>query len=564
MLSLLINLYKDSKNKLRTKINTLEDERRYTSNNFSIIAGSGDNSNVELSHEKDDEKRLIRGERNDLNLNKIEELKKINDLIILEKNENKQRLLITDSLLNKATFEIEELKTKELEYQNQIQQLKDEKKEYLNSLELMQDNIAQNLNQIKTIETEKNEMLKSIEDYERKILLNRNALAELQTKIEDKNLIKSRLDVALFELNEVLTVARISQQDLNITKKTLRRIKTLYPSLKDYGICNIYNSDLDKTSPAITLSISGYSVGGEEPLPEFEVIFQLNEAGAVAFFKSDAANNNISYDAKLALESAVEFEKFKNMKSKTWRELTAVCDIIENSFTRNGYLDIKDKSLDIVFWRNMILPFIACLKKVPKILRFDDVVLKRELCHSNYEHLWLNLYGISYGEYSNQKLEMRIGSSFSDKNNFFGFSKFEFPLNVDLQKPFESWFEESYDDYGPKFEIRFDLKRGVIDLATLAKLSVKDQLIVRILIKISPLLLKNLSERKVAIQRPWVDWLKLVTTSAEILTGLESTLAAKAKIDSIGEVKVSKISSIEDSKNAIAVKIRKKTSSRKP
>jgi len=49
-------------------------------------------------------------------------------------------------------------------------------------------------------------------------------------------------------------------------------------------------------------------------------------------------------------------------------------------------------------------------------------------------------------------------------------------------KPFEGWFEESVDDFGGKWELRFDLKKQILDAGVWNGLSVDEQTLIKALL----------------------------------------------------------------------------------
>ncbi|WP_396190625.1 hypothetical protein, partial [Flavobacterium sp.] len=98
------------------------------------------------------------------------------------------------------------------------------------------------------------------------------------------------------------------------------------------------------------------------------------------------------------------------------------------------------------------------LNAFPEVFRYDIVKLKKELKNPDYEHLWLVLENASFGKYYWPELEIRIGAANINKETFSEYPKIEIPLINKINKPFDSWFEESIDDFGGKYELRFDLK----------------------------------------------------------------------------------------------------------
>jgi len=149
-------------------------------------------------------------------------------------------------------------------------------------------------------------------------------------------------------------------------------------------------------------------------------------------------------------------------------------------------------------------------------LRYDRVALKRELHNIDYEHLWLEVIGVQYGNVLIPKLDFRIGASLVRPDGFSRHPKFEFPLIDRKHKPFETWYPESNDEHGPKFELRYDLDKKAMDMAALLKLSQIDRALVLGIITIAPQLIKDLIAQRISIHRPWVSWAQFAQEASEL------------------------------------------------
>ena len=146
--------------------------------------------------------------------------------------------------------------------------------------------------------------------------------------------------------------------------------------------------------------------------------------------------------------------------------------------------------------------------------------LKRELINPDYEHLWLVFTDASYGRQTWPKFEMRLGAANIQPGRFSKFPKLEFPRIDGKTQPFDSWFEESWDDFGGKLELRFDLNKQLADLGVWTKLSQQDQALLLSFIALLPAAVEQLQTNKVAISRLWGDWAGLVNGSIDTLRKL--------------------------------------------
>jgi hypothetical protein len=156
------------------------------------------------------------------------------------------------------------------------------------------------------------------------------------------------------------------------------------------------------------------------------------------------------------------------------------------------------------------------LVQFPAVLRFDQLKLKREQVNPDYEHLWLAFENLSVGERSIPRFEFRLSCA-EVRPGFFGkFPKLEFP-DSDGKALFDSWFEESYDDFGSKLELRYALPESM-DLGIWNKLSGQDQKTLRMLIKNLPGWLLYMEKGGNRLTRPWQDWQTMVVEVQRITT----------------------------------------------
>ncbi|UOD51423.1 hypothetical protein [Orrella daihaiensis] len=136
------------------------------------------------------------------------------------------------------------------------------------------------------------------------------------------------------------------------------------------------------------------------------------------------------------------------------------------------------------------------LDRLPQALRHDGVRLKNHQTNPDYEHLWLVFENLTDGVSTWPAFELRLGASNVISNNtaksgtktnaksdatanFTQHPKVEIPLIDGQTKPFEGWFEESVDDFGAKWELRFDLKKQIFDAGVWNELAPAEQVLVK-------------------------------------------------------------------------------------
>jgi len=185
-----------------------------------------------------------------------------------------------------------------------------------------------------------------------------------------------------------------------------------------------------------------------------------------------------------------------------------------------------DPNFDPQFWRHPISTLITDFRKLPVLLRINEVKLKLEVKNIDYENLWLELHDVAYGNFYAKKIELRVGASMVQPDGFSMYPKIEIPLVDGIEKPFSSWYAESSDTYGQKLEFRFDLSKKVMDLQSWAKLGAKDIGLCAALVNSLPKVLAGLRDEKIAIGREWSTWIEFASGAAKILNGSRAPVVA--------------------------------------
>jgi hypothetical protein len=151
------------------------------------------------------------------------------------------------------------------------------------------------------------------------------------------------------------------------------------------------------------------------------------------------------------------------------------------------------------------------LKSLPPAWRFDAVRLRHEQVNPDYEHLWVHFDNASFASRNWPSFEFRLSAANVRKGKFSQHPKLEFPdPGPGASKQFENWFEESEDDHGAKFELRFDLRKNVMDMGVWSALNHDDQAQMLSLVGALPGVLQHFASSGVKIARPWDDWHALV------------------------------------------------------
>ncbi len=158
-------------------------------------------------------------------------------------------------------------------------------------------------------------------------------------------------------------------------------------------------------------------------------------------------------------------------------------------------------------WVKLCQQWAQAFHSLPVCWRFDSIGLHHEQVNPDYEHLWFNLANVHFGARHWPRFEFRLSASNVRKKSFTHLPKLEFPLPPDnASKQFENWFEESEDDKGPKFELRFDTKTPAMDVSCWRALNAVDQAQCLSLLQHLPYMLDLLQAGGASIHRPWTDW----------------------------------------------------------
>jgi hypothetical protein len=387
----------------------------------------------------------------------------------------------------------------------------------------------------KTVETKTAEIAKIKVELEKTIRQKAQDKAK-QDDIEQENeLLLLQLMQAQEELVEYYEEKERFEKLYEIFKTRWDRLEKRQPNYFDFGEIELIAFDHASNVPSLTWRISDYAYGGQA-LPEFlfQIALQNEHPGIGLVTETNAvAKEDSILVPKLLAQRPQQADYFFAMSATEQRQLSAALSILAQ-LEANQWRGLEvPQELDLSFWKPSITQLIAQWKVLPASLRFDQVKLKRELINTDYEHLWLELHGASYGMKSWKKLEVRLGAALIQPDGFSQFPKFEIPLIDGKHKPFESWFAESYDDAGAKFELRFSLEKGVFDTAALAKLSELDRSLVLRLVYGMPAVLQKLEQQGVSIHRDWKTWQGFAAQAAQALE--RSRKAANSSPEKLGD-----------------------------
>ena len=414
-------------------------------------------------------------------------------------------------LLEKKMLDLEgEIQKKETE----LLECKQKKQTLGSTIELVEGKLNYAHTEIDEIKCQHNVQIKvlteQIKDAHYKLTILKNSA--VQETENDLSLL-----LQLHDVQEILAEQYKKNQDL--VRKCLehdsfwKRLFKMYPEFFDFDV-EIADSSACSEETELVWNLKGFKANGVSLEPFIFKTFLSDGSVGIKLESSGDNEKELSFFPNLIAGDQKNLRKFKGITyRKYWAVIKVIEKVIQSKWTG---IDIPH-GIDKFFWNSFLVNLVKNAKLLPPIFRYDLVKIKRELLNQDYEHIWFELVGVNYGNFSSEKLEFRIGASFLQQGeNFTRYPKIEFPLVDGRQKPFSSWYPESVDDFGPKFELRFSLDGGKFDLAVWNRLNVEDKHMIAEFVIELPSIFKDLRDQKYAITRGWDPWVKLADEIANV------------------------------------------------
>lgn len=196
-------------------------------------------------------------------------------------------------------------------------------------------------------------------------------------------------------------------------------------------------------------------------------------------------------------------ELLKTLSTSDWSLVTLLPEVLSKAIEQGHAAVPHDKQLINALKKTHDI----LLKHIPSKLRFDTVKLTKILVHPGYEHLAFSLSNFSHAGRNHPEFEFRMGCSNVMENKFGTDPKLEFPL-INGKPPFESWFAESEDEFGPKLEIRFALP-DAMDIEVWNKLKPVDQKLISDIISRLKEFIESVYSEFEQMDRPAQDWIEI-------------------------------------------------------
>jgi hypothetical protein len=347
--------------------------------------------------------------------------------------------------------------------------------------------------------------------------------AQLKESQEEGELLLLQLHQVQEELETHFLRGKDLEQQLQSVRARYQRLQSRYPQAVDVDAVEVEKTDPSAEVPFVAWRLKGLSVGGTV-WPELVLHTSLESAGAGVRLEAPAASaiargmDGPLVPKALTARDAAQMERFRGIGQQAWQVLIAACAAVDEVLgAPASAVPGAPTDFDPTFWRQSLGALAPVLRGLPPVFRHDGVRLKREKVNPDYEHLWLVFEGAAFGAQPMPGFEMRLGAAQTQLAGFSHLPKLEFPLGANGKPPFEGWFEESRDDFGPKFELRADLKREMFDLGVWARVPKSTQAMLLSLIAAQPSILEAIEHQGSRLSRPWSDWKQLTARLIEVI-----------------------------------------------
>jgi hypothetical protein len=202
------------------------------------------------------------------------------------------------------------------------------------------------------------------------------------------------------------------------------------------------------------------------------------------------------------------WQQLQQLSSRDWKLLTQLPNLLQLG-AQNGLPEEERTAL-----MHYLSAWQQAFTQLPPVLRVDNIALRNEQVNSDYEHLWLDLEGITLGNDAHDRWSFRLASNDPQTNGLGKHFKIEIPEQSN--EWLGSWFAESEDELGAKWELRFALPEAM-DVGVWQQLDSRDQARLKGLAAQLPQMLERLAQQQQPLSRSWEQWRQLAQNTQHIL-----------------------------------------------
>ncbi|MBZ1351042.1 hypothetical protein KZZ10_10330 [Alcaligenaceae bacterium LF4-65] len=353
--------------------------------------------------------------------------------------------------------------------------------------------------------------------------------AQLKDTQEESELLLAQLHQVQEELEHYFLKYQDSEQELEAAALRWKRMLQRTPDYFDLESIEVQSIE-GVSAETLRWHLKGLEAAGRK-LPELELTtFVVDGIAGLELPRKMGGHNIIQrWPAVVASDETLVVawlgdanadekltQTLRQLGRSDWDLIQVIITALRTSLNTPGIL----KRTGVVVTENT-LPALGALQsklsQMPRVFRFDELTLMREQVNHDYEHLWLNFRHVAIGDRRLFDFDFRVSCANLRPNVFGRHPKLEFP-ETSGRAAFTEWFDESYDDFGPKLELRFALP-AAMDIEVWGRLSLSDRAFLEELVQNMPAFLSELEMSGVKLKRDWEDWRQLVRDVARILKG---------------------------------------------
>ncbi|MGD7035445.1 hypothetical protein [Methylotuvimicrobium buryatense] len=360
-----------------------------------------------------------------------------------------------------------------------------------------------------------------------------NLKDQLQSQAQENELLLLQLHQVQEELEHYFLQHQEAQNQLQTHDKRWQRILQRHPDYCDYETleCSITNQD------TVAWRFTRLNVAGRYfDRLEFETLIEAGVAGFNFKRQPDNSSNLTRWPASAEQNdqitvipvgdnsnAAIRTAILRELAASDWNVIRLLPSVLTEHLT--NHLDITpiDKALAKTLCSSL-KRLQDLFDQIRSRLRFDNITIKREQVNPDYEHLWFDINNLSFNDRQYPEFQFRLSCAIARPDHFGEHPKLEFPESTG-PNPLQTWFAESYDDFGPKLELRFAPPQA-LDINVWNQLGPSDQSFILALINLLPTILLTLRTNQAQISRSWDDWLAMIKAMLPIIKQQATPVAA--------------------------------------
>ncbi len=384
------------------------------------------------------------------------------------------------------------------------------------------------------------QQLKTIQELQSMRDISQEELAGLRQQLnlakEQERNISEENELLILQLHQVqeelehyfLLHQQLQQQNRQIEARRQRMLER-QPEYTDYTAITVEQTPEETASLTVRWTISNLEAAGRcHNLFVFKTVTDYETCGIQIHRDSldtpdpllrwpSAAQNEkelLLLPAGTAEDIVPRVETLLELSTSDWDLVNSLLGLMD-SVLKHNEVELP-ASLRVNRLETALANLRARMLKLPPVFRYNSVTLKRSQVNPDYEHLWLQFEGVSFAGRRWPVFELRLSCADVRPDCFGDLPKLEFPQGAG-QSPLENWFIESTDDFGPKFELRFNLSASAMDTAVWQRLSSNDQEFVKALVVRLGKIVCTLQQSGAELVRPWQQWTDMAERVGRLL-----------------------------------------------